>query len=49
LEQDGLVAQVDPEIVKGIIGLPFAQRHLQGTQMPCIVCIDLPQGLMAMG
>ncbi|KAG1729749.1 hypothetical protein EDD22DRAFT_960815 [Suillus occidentalis] len=34
-EQDGLVAQVDPEIVKGIVGLPFTKRHLQGNQILC--------------
>jgi hypothetical protein len=34
-EQNGLVAQVDLEIVKGIIGLPFMKRHLQGNQILC--------------
>src|SRR6267154_1473671 len=34
-EQDCLVAQVNLEVVKGIIGLPFMKRHLQRNQILC--------------
>jgi hypothetical protein len=32
-EQDGLVAQMNSEIVKGVIGLSFTKRHLQWNQV----------------
>jgi hypothetical protein len=35
LEQDHLIAQVNSEVVKGIIGLPFTKQHLQWNQILC--------------